>query len=82
VAHSASKSKHSSGGGGGSGNAGGNTASFTPAATSGTVGYWAGNGSGNYLTCKLARFRVFPVALNPDQARAELDALTAAYKIG
>ena len=61
---------------------GGNTGSFTPAVTSGTTGYWGGNGSGNYLTCKIARFRIIPVALNPDQARAELDALTAAYKIG
>lgn len=61
---------------------GGNTGSFTPAATSGTTGYWGGNASGNYLSCKIARFRIIPVALNPDQARAELDALTAAYKIG
>ncbi len=63
-------------------NAGGNTGSFTPAAASGTTGYFGGNNGTNYITGKIARWRLISTALTPDQARAELDALTAAYKIG
>lgn len=57
-------------------------AAFSPATASGALGYWGGQAATNYLTCKIARFRLFQEALTPDQARAELDALTATYKIG
>lgn len=61
---------------------GGQTASFTPAVTSGnTATMGSKDGASNWLACTVARAQVYRVGLNPDQARAVLDSLTEYYQL-
>ena len=61
---------------------GGQTASFTPTATSGnTATMGSKDGASNWLACTVARAQVYRAGLNYDQARAVLDSLTEYYQL-
>jgi hypothetical protein len=61
---------------------GGQTASFTPTATSGdTATMGSKDAASNWLACTVARAQVYRVGLNYDQARAVLDSLTEYYQL-
>ena len=61
---------------------GGQTASFTPTATSGNTAILGSKDAATkWLACTIARTQVYRVGLNPDQARAVLDSLTEYYQL-
>ena len=61
---------------------GGQTGSFTPAATTGdTAILGSKDAATKWLACTIARTQVYRVGLNPDQARAVLDSLTEYYQL-
>ena len=61
---------------------GGQTASFTPTATSGNTAILGSKDAATkWLACTIARAQVYRVGLNPDQARAVLDSLTEYYQL-